>query len=306
MGTGLHVKRMFGRRFAPNIGEKHMKESLKSMLDVSSTMLITLYARARESKSKNPIINDHKAKEMINTIKKEIVESANQIHEMILKDRYNKKLSVSMSLRSRRFDKYATDFMHMHPKGTVLNLGCGLDTRFDRIDNGTINWFDIDFGEVIELRKKFMEETERRHFISESILDPVWTKQITTKGPYLILAEGVFMYLTENEVKKLLTMIHEEFGKAELVCEVTNKYWVDKMKSNYMQWKFKHQLGMTGGAVFTFGIPDGNYFEEWNSNFKFIDEWTYFDDREPKMGWSNMFSNLEKLRKVQWTIHYSI
>ena len=41
-----------------------------SMLDVSATMLITLYARARETMSKNPVIFDEKAVEMINIIKK--------------------------------------------------------------------------------------------------------------------------------------------------------------------------------------------------------------------------------------------
>ncbi|OFY64270.1 MAG: hypothetical protein A2Y71_08395 [Bacteroidetes bacterium RBG_13_42_15] len=63
---------------------------------------------------------------------------------------------------------------------------------------------------------------------------------------------------------------------------------------------------MTGGAVFTFGIPDSRYFEEWSQDYHFLDEWTYFDDRERKLGWFNLFSFIEILRKVQWTIHYRI
>jgi hypothetical protein len=88
------------------------------------------------------------------------------------------------------------------------------------------------------------------------------------------------MYLQENDVKTLLSKIKNDLTGAELVCEVTNRYWVEKMKSRYMQRKFKHQLGITGGAVFTFGIPDCRYFEESSEDYHFLEEWTYFDDKE--------------------------
>jgi len=277
-----------------------------SISEVSSTMLITLYSRARETKSVNPIINDSKAVEMLDVIKNEIAGSQNPIHRKILKDSYNPKLAVTMALRSRRFDRYVSDFMKKNAGGTVINLGCGLDTRFYRIDNGKILWFDIDFPEVIEVRKRFMDENSRHLFIGDSILNSSWFEKVKTGGPYLILAEGVFMYLTEPDVMKLLHNIRTELGIADVVCEVTNSYWVDKMKSGYLQWKFKRKLGMTGGAVFTFGVPDSRYFERWSPDYHFLDEWTYFDDREKKLGWFNLFSSIEILRKVQWTVRYRI
>ena len=283
-----------------------MKGPSFSITDVSSTMLITLYARARESLSINPIIKDPKAVEMIEIIKKEIAGSDNPIHKKILKNSYNPKLAVTMALRSRRFDRYVSDFLSKYPKGTVINLGCGLDTRFYRIDNGTVIWYDIDFPEVIELRRRFMEENSRHFFIGNSVLNPEWIAKVNTGGPYLILAEGLFMYLTETDVQELLQRIYRELGSAEIVCEVTNRYWVNKMSSSWMSWKFRRQLGMTGGAVFSFGIPDSRYFERWSRIYEFLDEWTYFDDRENKLGWYNLFSSVEILRKAQWTVHYRI
>ena len=283
-----------------------MKEPSFSISDVSSTMLITLYARARESTSRNPIISDPKTVEMIEIIKKEIAGSDNPIHKKILKNRYNPKLAVTMALRSRRFDRYVSDFLSKYPKGTVINLGCGLDTRFYRIDNGTVIWYDIDFSEVIELRKRFMEENSRHFFIGISVLNPDWIAGIKTGGPYLIIAEGVLMYLTETDVRELFNTIHKELESAEIVFEVTNRYWVDKMNTSWMRWKFKRQLGMTGGAIFTFGVPYGRYFETWSQNYMFLDEWTYFDDHERKLGWFNLFSSIDVLRKVQWTLHYRI
>jgi len=283
-----------------------MYSTLSSVPEVSSTMLITLYARAYESASRNPIITDSKAVEMIEVIRKEIAGSENPIHKKILKNKYNQKLAVTMALRSRRFDRYVADFLLKYPEGTVINLGCGLDTRFYRTDNGKVIWYDIDFPEVIVIRKRFLEENSRHFFIGSSILDQEWLTKVKTGGPYLILAEGVFMYLTEADVKGLFEMIQKELGSAEIVCEVTNRYWVDRMKSQYMQWKFKRQLGMTGGAVFTFGVPYSRYFEGWSQSYHFLDEWTYFDDHEKKLGWYNLISNFEVIRKVQWTMHYQI
>ncbi len=283
-----------------------MENPYNSLLDVSGTMLITLNARARETLSRNPIIIDTKAVEMINMIKKEIIGSHDPVHKKILNNKYNSLLAASMALRSRRFDKYTLDFLSKYPEGTVINIGCGLDTRFERIDNGKLRWFDIDFPEVIKLRRRFMKENSRRVFIEGSILNPEWSRIVKTGGPYLILAEGVFMYLKESDVKTLLSIINHELTGAELVCEVTNRYWVDKMKSRYMQWKFKRQLGMQGGAIFTFGIPTSRYFEEWSEDYHFIDEWTYFDDREKKLGLINLFSRFELVRKVQYTVHYKI
>ncbi len=281
-------------------------KSTFSISDVSSTMLITLYARARESLSKDPVITDSKTVEMIELIKKEIFGSDNPIHQKILKDRYNPKLAVTMALRSRRFDRYVLDFLSENPGGTIINLGCGLDTRFYRVDNGRVLWFDIDFPEVINLRKRFMEENTRHKFIGNSILSQEWISQVKTGGPYLILAEGLFMYLQEADVKELLQRIQKELGTSEIVCEVTNRFWVEKMKSPWMKWKFRRQLGMTGGAVFSFGIPDSRYFEKWSEKYQFLDEWTYFDEREKKLGWFRLFSSLDVLRKAQWTVHYRI
>lgn len=281
-------------------------KSAFSISDVSSTMLITLYARARESLSKDPVITDPKAVEMIEIIKKEITGSDNPIHQKILKNRYNPKLAVTMSLRSRQFDRYVLNFLSENPGGTVINLGCGLDTRFYRVDNGRVLWFDIDFPEVIKLRKRFLEESTRHRFIGNSILSPEWITCVKTGGPYLILAEGLFMYLRETDVNDLFQRIQNELGTAEIVCEVTNRYWVNKMNSSWMKWKFRRQLGMTGGAVFSFGIPDSRYFEKWSRKYEYLDEWTYFDEHEKKLGWFNLFSSIDILRKAQWTVHYRI
>ncbi len=283
-----------------------MGKPLANLSEVSDTMLITLYARAHETLSANPIIHDPKAVEIIEHFKKELKGSKNPIHQKILTNSYPPKLGVSMALRSRRFDRYVKDWMILNPCGTVVNFGCGLDTRFDRLDNGQLHWYDIDFPSVIALRRRFITENQRHRFIERSILDPLWMNEVGKNAPFLFLAEGVFMYLQEEQVKDLLSMIKGKFPGSELVCEVTNSYWVKKMSSRWMQWKFKHQLGMQKRASFSFGVPDGHYFHSWDEDYQFLDEWTYFDDKEKKFGLYNLMSHIDLLRKVQWTLHYRI
>jgi len=42
-------------------------------------------------------------------------------------------------LKGREFDRFAQDFLSRHPDGVVVHIGCGLDTRFERVDNGRVD-----------------------------------------------------------------------------------------------------------------------------------------------------------------------
>ena len=59
-------------------------------------------------------------------------------------------------LRNREFDRYAQDFLRCHPEAVVVHIGCGLDSRFERVDNGQVEWYDLDLPHVIELRRKLI------------------------------------------------------------------------------------------------------------------------------------------------------
>jgi O-methyltransferase involved in polyketide biosynthesis len=62
-------------------------------------------------------------------------------------------------------------FLDIHPKAVIVNLGAGLCTRYFRVDNGEVHWYEVDFPEVIALRRQFFEESERYYCISQSMLD---------------------------------------------------------------------------------------------------------------------------------------
>src|SRR4029453_11127268 len=109
------------------------------------TLLGRLYARALERRSQNPILRDEMAKNSIQGIDYDF--------EHLKVD------TLSIAIRAKQFDIWTTEFLADHPGATVLHLGCGLDSRVWRIDPpASVRWFDVDYPEVIELRRRLYPE----------------------------------------------------------------------------------------------------------------------------------------------------
>ena len=63
--------------------------------------------------------------------------------------------AITLPMRAKHLDGWTREFLAAHPSATVLNLGCGLDSRVFRIDPpATVRWYDVDLPDVIELRKR--------------------------------------------------------------------------------------------------------------------------------------------------------
>ena len=276
--------------------------------DISETLLIPLHARSIESKSNNPILIDKKAIEITDQLDPIFSKSKSKLHRNLSKGKLRKKLDVTLSMRTKKFDKYVLEFLKKSPDGIVIEIGCGLSTRFERIDNGKVLWYDLDFPEVIKIRRNFFKKNERYHFIESSVLDFNWMNKIEDKQnkDILLLAEGVFMYLFENDVKNLILKLQMTFPGCELAFEVCNSYVVKLLKRKIWRRKFQRDFHFGEDVVFNWGIREGNELEKWNKNIKFLDEWTYFDDNEKKLGWMRYFGRFKKFRKTQWVVHYNL
>ena len=137
--------------------------TIRNLNAVSQTLLIPLYFRAIESERPDALVRDPKAVELVGQLDYDF--SGVQR----LKDE-----QVNYLLRMREFDRQARAFLAEHPDGVIVDLGCGLDTRFERVDNGQVEWYGLDLPEVIELRKELLDETPRSHFIECSVLDFSW------------------------------------------------------------------------------------------------------------------------------------
>jgi len=287
------------------------EESINKITDISETLLIPLYSRALESQTEHPILIDAKAVEITKELNKIFEKSDSSLHQTLSKGKVRrklgKKLNVSLALRTRKFDRYCTSFLKKNPDGIIVELGCGLSTRFPRMDNGTLTWYDLDFPEVIDIRRQFFKESDRYHFIASSILDFKWMEKIQHKNKnILFIAEGLLMYLHEDEVKNLILNLQKTFPGCELACEVANTFVVKILKRRIWKKKFQRDFHLGKDALFYFGISDSRDLEKWNQGITFLDDWTYFDDKEKKLGWMNIFARSKKLSKTQWIIHYQL
>lgn len=112
------------------------------------------------------------------------------------------------------------------------------------------------------------------------------------------------MYLKEGEVKSLVLNLREKFPGSELVCEVVNSFWLRKPVKALLNHKIRSRVHLGKDAVFQSGIRDEREMEHWHPGIRFLDEWSYFDTGEEKLGWLRMLGHIGWIRKTQWTVHY--
>ena len=173
----------------------------------AQTMLTTLYCKALDADWDQPILGDEFAKEAVARIDYDW-------GELRVTDRWTPLVTV----RTAQFDIWASQFLATHQHATVIHLGCGLDSRVFRLDPGPgVEWYDVDYPAVIALREKVFP-TRRRIIIWLPLpaTDPSWLDEIPADRPTLLLAEGISMYLTEDDGAALLQHIVDRFGSGEI------------------------------------------------------------------------------------------
>jgi methyltransferase (TIGR00027 family) len=274
---------------------------------VEETALLTLYARAIESQSKDPILKDEKIEELVDQLDPLLENKNSKMAGRLRKRAIDPRLTVHMQIRARKYDVYALAFLEKHPDGVVINIGCGLDTRFFRVDNGKAQFYDLDLPEMIKLKRQLIEENDRYHMIGHSVLDFEWMDPITALNrPTLILAEGVFMYLPKEKVKELVLELQRRFPDSELVCELTNRTWVEGFWGKMAAIKMKQRFNMREDADFKFGVSKASDFEDWGEGIEFLEKWFYMEGNHPKLGAMRIFRNWKIFQDAQFTARYRL
>jgi O-methyltransferase involved in polyketide biosynthesis len=223
---------------------------------VQETLLLPLWGRAIETQKQKPLLIDNKAVSIISSIPYDFT---------IISKNINKFVQFGWIARSIFFDKKIKAFIDLHPEATIVNIGCGLDTTFDRVDNGKITWFDLDLPDTIDLRRKYISESDRRRFVSKSVFDKSWYNVIENKNNVILLIAGVLYYFDEKELKTLFNDFHTFLPGVEIVfdyaskkgMEISNKKVIEKGgmdKSAYLKWSIENILEI----------------EKWSGNIKVL------------------------------------
>lgn len=224
----------------------------KMQASVSETLYIPLAARTAETKRSNPAVIDKKAVEImtqINTGNTTIDGGKISTHGILA--------------RTKVIDDEIKEILSTKPNTVIINLGAGLDTRICRIDNGQLLCFDLDLPDVIALRRKFFTENERVHFISKSVFDDTWVRELggINGEDIVIIAEGLLMYFSEKDVRQMFQLLSSHFKGARMYFDIVHSYFVGKGISSTFLW----------------GLDKAKDIERLNSGIRLVNSWSVGD-----------------------------
>ena len=223
------------------------------MNGVNKTLYIPLYGKSYVSK-KGIILNDPKAEEIW------------AAEDFALKGKSKSKwLAYYMGCRAAVFDDWVTRQLAKTPEAVVIHLGCGMDSRVLRV--GTENsWYDVDFPEVMEERKRYYAESDCYRMIGADVRDPNWLDAIPKGKHAIVIMEGISMYLSPQELQDLTANLCAHFEELVLLMDcytsfaakmsryknpindvgVTNVYGIDDPEALHQgDFRFAQELEMT-------------------------------------------------------------
>lgn len=194
---------------------------------VESTLFVPMLGRIYASEHFPHIFYDEKALSLKPSLPKEVIDN----------DTQNQYTYLASACRSANMDRFIQSFLKRRTDGVIVQLGCGLETTFDRNDNGKSRWYSIDLPDVISFRKRILPPSDREMLLAADVFSEGWIKEIQNKegnAPLLITASGLFYYFKENQVIDLLKKLCA-FRNVEIVFDAVSKSGMKMMKKKWMK-----------------------------------------------------------------------
>ena len=160
-------------------------------------------------------------------------------------------------------------YLNEHPKAAVVNLGCGLDDTFSKVDNGLCSGYNLDFPDVIAVRNELLPAGEREENIACDLNDFTWMDLIDSSNGAVFFAAGVFYYFRTEEVKKLFAAMAERFPGAVLAFDACNERGAKLMRKTWLR-----EAGITDVHAF-FSLEDETEIRGWSKRFASVTAKSY-------------------------------
>jgi O-methyltransferase involved in polyketide biosynthesis len=261
--------------------------------EIPETMLATLYIRALETQRPDALLKDEKAVAL--------VRESGPAFERVKRIYMDEEDRVTIILRNREIDNTVRDFLRRRSRQAVVYLGCGLDARFERVDDGRVDWYDLDVPQVIELRGRLLGgEAGRYRLLAGSAFDHSWFNAVgPTKGrDFLFVAEGLFQYFHGEEVKSLVVALRERFPGSELVLDAFAPFLVH---GNNLRMRLSRMP-----VRYHWGLGNGREIERWAEGIRLLDEWFPFSRPEPRLAKLQWARNIPLVGRAIGVYHYRL
>ncbi|WP_086829499.1 class I SAM-dependent methyltransferase [Allokutzneria sp. NRRL B-24872] len=225
------------------------------LVGVQQTLRPVLRAKALDNRLPEPILGDELAERAMRGLDPDYDRRAFGTSQ----------LGLAAVVRAKAHDDWARAFLADHPDAVALHLGCGLDARPHRVDPpATVDWYDLDYPAIIELRQRFLPPREHCATIGSSVTDLAWLDRVPRDRPVLLIAEGLVPYLTESELRRLLTSVVEAFPSGQIQFDTVSVWAWHSSRWNPVLRKYKTQ--------FHCGFTDPAALAEWHPRLAYVDE----------------------------------
>lgn len=263
---------------------------------VAQTLLIPLYMKSKESRKSDPIINDKVACDLVERLAISFPFLDNAI-----------KSSVGCAIRSRYFDQIAIKFTNKHRNTVIVNLGCGLDTRYERIEHfvdPSALFYHLDLPEVINFRQSLLTPNLSDIALKGSLFDLQWMEELKSKHPntpFLFMIEGVLMYFEKTKVEAVLSELAQQFNDSEILFDASNTW----MKNN----SHRHDSVKYTGAKFELALDNSEEINQWHKKLTVLSTKYYSDFKEwRRVGILTYYfmKLIPQFRKASFIVHCKI
>lgn len=254
--------------------------------DVQTTALIPLAVKANETLRENARIKDEKAVEIIRALK-------------IDTKPYDKFMShEGVIARTIMLDRQLKGIIKKHPDTVVVNVGAGFDNRFSRVDNGRIIWFDLDLPDSIAARKKAFPQQERVTMIAGNALEEEWCGQVKEsligrKSKPVFIAEGLFMYLTLEQIRTFLEVLKNNFPDGGILIAEQNCKAMQKSEKH-------HDTVRNTNAHFRSGTDSGQEIADLTDGIKLVAEHSFNEEMKKYSIRGKLFALLLPKMNDRW------
>ena len=229
---------------------------------VQETLLLPLWARAKEAEKQNPIVRDTYARKIIDRIDYDF----STIEKGQIADH-----QVVWAIRAYNFDSIVREFLARNSRAVVINIGAGLDTTFQRIDDGNVQWINIDLPDVAALRQRLIPDSEREVTIARSIFDFTWMDDIsrwTEDRSLLFMAAGVLCYFDPPHVESLFRKLAGTYPSAHVLFDSMS--WFTAWGTNR---SIMRDSGMDSSALIRWHLKRASGLRKWVDTIKILEEY---------------------------------
>jgi O-methyltransferase involved in polyketide biosynthesis len=231
-------------------------ETELSLGSIQKTLLLPLWGRAVETDGPQPLLVDRPAADLVGRLHYDFTTISESIPTVV---------RLSWVARALHVDRAVKAYLADRPQATVVNLGCGLDTTFQRVDNGTMRWIDLDLPDVITLRSDLLPSGPRQRSLASSVLDPGWIGEVETSDGVFFVASGVLCYFEEQQVRDLIVRLARAFLGGGMVLDTFSPLGMRVSNRRVLR-----NSGMDAGAVLRWCIRHPRDIQHWDDAIRVV------------------------------------